>query len=507
MSINTIDPTVLEEEDKRDAFEKVFETLAEIKNIPTLVLARGNQYISDEELTSAEEETKLSEKKISTLREIAIIYNALASVAPHNSADLSRWIQSIVQTIERLIDKINKDLRFCLFEYETSRRNLDHFITLLKKNTTLIDLFILYLEDRGLRDSIITLLEKQRKVIEIDASLEEQNTILSNRIELVVSFLNLSIVLRNLDLLIAQKGSRAFFGITHKDISGLIERFGTNHDQLFIEAKKKVDELFFNYPEQRDDHSTELKERLLPYQAKYADPSKVVIPSSPSAIWNIKLTVHDEYVSASDFGKLLYFFSSALEAVDDVEVELVGLGVGSRWARLKVGIKSFFGQEQVKEVTNEFLKDAKKAKDGFFDKEFGQHTASTKKVEQETDNLKTDQRLKEQGLYTTEQQDLLRELDIEERKLLLEERKASLRKLNAEARITELKAADKELDLIERASEMMLIGIAPFSKFSIEINGVRLLEKYEDDIIVATPEQIEEIAAKGELPAPPELEE
>lgn len=209
------------------------------------------------------------------------------------------------------------------------------------------------------------------------------------------------------------------------------------------------------------------------------------------AVWDIKLTVHDLYVSGSSFGRLIYLFSSALEAVEDVEFEVVDLGKGSLWAKFVLRIKSPFAKEQVKEVFEEFVTDIKKAKDGVLDKEFGQHTANTKKVEQETDNLKTENRLKEQELYTPEQ--------------LIRLREAEVQKIEAETRLAQIKAANEQIEFIKRSSEMMIQAIDPFTRLTLEANGIYLFEKHENYTETCTPEQIEEISFRGDL-LPPEYE-
>lgn len=70
--------------------------------------------------------------------------------------------------------------------------------------------------------------------------------------------------------------------------------------------------------------------------------------------WEMKFVIsaENEIYSAKDISYLLYTFSSALEGIGDIEVELEDWGTGSRWAKLKIKIKDGASKLDVLDVLN-----------------------------------------------------------------------------------------------------------------------------------------------------------
>jgi len=69
--------------------------------------------------------------------------------------------------------------------------------------------------------------------------------------------------------------------------------------------------------------------------------------------WSIKIQTDEDHPEASDFFEMLHHFSLALKLVDEqIEVKLEDWGNGSKWALLKVTIKSFFSRGPTCEKTN-----------------------------------------------------------------------------------------------------------------------------------------------------------
>lgn len=521
MSINTIDPTVLEEEDKRDAFEKAFELISEVR---ALIENNCEPHQIDR---FALQLLKLT-LPIQSLKESAFEFAAhpLDSEieVDHLNETLISVISSIhntVQIVNQGLDRTIKAINWIYKDDATTTYTIESlFKSQLKQIESLGSIHVESLKKSDLTGKIDKIFEGSNKVDNLQVFIEQVNQF--------TSLVNLKVWLRWISIEFEILEGYPFTiksltlpieGVSNRHVQSMVAnaQHSSNHLSDAIEAR--LDFIFRMWDEymQEDDGILKAEEPLPVYSRDSIKTGKFSLKKKEVplvAIWDIKITVYDEYVSGSDFGKLIYLFSSALEAVKDVEVEVVDLGKGSLWVKLVVRVKSLFGQESLKDAFKELLKDFKKAKTGAINKEFGQHTAKTKKVEQETANLKTDQQLKEQGIYSPEQQAKIREfdmekrkLDLEERKLEIEARKVALREAKAKAEEAEIDTEIKRVALIKRSSEVMQRAIDPHTRLRLEAQGVRLLETYEDDVITVTPEQIEEIAAKGELPAPPEPEE
>jgi hypothetical protein len=152
-------------------------------------------------------------------------------------------------------------------------------------------------------------------------------------------------------------------------------------------------------------------------------------------IWNITVKITNDQYNAAEIGYLLWTMSKSLESIDDIDVELVEWGEGSKWFHLKVRIKSLSSKVDLADV----FKNLRQGLESVYHKkpideiqkleaEKNKLYADASKIAKEEKNLMT-----QEQAYLKNQLSLHKDLlDIQSKELENESKKAEVRLKNLE---------------------------------------------------------------------------
>lgn len=194
--------------------------------------------------------------------------------------------------------------------------------------------------------------------------------------------------------------------------------------------------------------------------------------------WSIKIKTDENHPDATNFLELLHHFSLALKLIDDqIEVNLEDWGNGSKWALLKVTIKSFFSREDVKSILTKAFDSADAQLVRKPIAEADKTEAEAERIMKETANLKT-----QQQAFESEELDLqMKRINVVKGALEAEEQMIN----------NKLKA----IQAANQLSEMIKSGLVKNdSSLEIEING---LIAYESGKLIQT--KMDEIANRESI--------
>lgn len=154
-------------------------------------------------------------------------------------------------------------------------------------------------------------------------------------------------------------------------------------------------------------------------------------------IWSIRIKTDEVQPDAVNFFELLHHLTLALKLIDDqIDVKLDDWGNGSKWALLKVTIKSFLVREDVKSVLTKAFDAAEAHLARKPIAEANKAEAEVEKLYRETSILKT-----QEQAYKSEELDLqLKKIDVVNRVLEAEEKMLNnkMKAIQAATQISEL---------------------------------------------------------------------
>ncbi len=198
--------------------------------------------------------------------------------------------------------------------------------------------------------------------------------------------------------------------------------------------------------------------------------------STQIAVWDvfIEFTSASNSFNAAELGFTLWSFSKALESIDNVEVELISCGDGSKWFDLKIKIRSVASKVDI----NQVLKKVRQALEVYHTKkpveEIEKFEAERDKLESEAIKIQTETK----NLRSEEHSKLLHELEIHEKILDIQKKELEIEDKKADVRM-------KNLDYISKLSELMVNGIIENnSDIKIFINTFTFIDKTDTEITV-----------------------
>ncbi|TAJ14053.1 hypothetical protein DMA11_06785 [Marinilabiliaceae bacterium JC017] len=160
---------------------------------------------------------------------------------------------------------------------------------------------------------------------------------------------------------------------------------------------------------------------------------------SESSFWDIYVKVNN--TTGSSFSYLLWTLTESFEKIDGISLEIIELGRGSLWAKIKTVFENEVSKEECKNILN---KSKKALESKYLDKEI----LEVKKTEKEIEGMPDAKHLKEN------------------RRLELENRRLQNEKLNIENKL-------KKLEFIKGISELVKQGMLKVdSDFQIMINDL-----------------------------------
>lgn len=208
----------------------------------------------------------------------------------------------------------------------------------------------------------------------------------------------------------------------------------------------------------KDQNLTEVLENLFFFDDSIED-----------AIWDVKVTISsatNEY-NAAEIGFLMWSFSKGIESIDDIEVELVKWGDGSKWFNLKIKIKSAASKVDLKDVLEKSRELVEVAITKKPTNEIRKFKAEEDKLRSEANKIK-----KETAIIMDEKvAKLSQELSIQNQILDLQKKEVEIEDKKADVRL-------KNLTAIEKLSELIKNGIIQNdSNVEIMINDILYIEK------------------------------
>ncbi|SDP99687.1 hypothetical protein SAMN05428975_5118 [Mucilaginibacter sp. OK268] len=178
--------------------------------------------------------------------------------------------------------------------------------------------------------------------------------------------------------------------------------------------------------------------------------------------WDVVITTPDHRPKATTFFNMLFCLSKAIELIndEDINIELVSWGNGSKWAKLVIQFKSLWAKEETQDV----LRKSKQALDAeLFGKrisEVQKNEAEISKIHKEIDNLPEKELAKESNA-----------LDIERKKLELLEKQVDIENKLLEGQL-------KRIDIATKLSNMIKEGLMQNdSDIQVEINNLLFINK------------------------------
>lgn len=219
---------------------------------------------------------------------------------------------------------------------------------------------------------------------------------------------------------------------------------------------------------------------------------------SQVCIWDMHVTVSNDKneFDAAELGFLIWSLAKALESIDDVEVELVNWGNGSKWFDFKIKIKSNAAKVDIKDV----LKTSRQAIETAYTKK---PTDELRKFEAEKDKLNAEaEKIKKEteNIIDSESAQLLNELNIQNQILDLQKKEVEIEDKKADVRLKNLQAVGQLTELIKNGiiqnnssvqvmiNEILFVKKEPGQISYDNIEFIDINEKVEDKPTESTPE-------------------
>ena len=189
---------------------------------------------------------------------------------------------------------------------------------------------------------------------------------------------------------------------------------------------------------------------------------------------------------ASKLSYLIWSFSNAFESIEDVEVVIEDWGSGSKWAKLKVKIKS----QAAKVDALFFLQKLRQLGQSTYAKKSMEDLQKTEaeknKIITETDILKKEFERKEQLANLTED-------------MILYEKALDIEKKEADIEKQKLDNLEKKLSILEKASKLAMDGfVQQDNDFHAHINECLFLANKSEVLEIPKINNLPEIEAKEE---------
>jgi len=197
--------------------------------------------------------------------------------------------------------------------------------------------------------------------------------------------------------------------------------------------------------------------------------------------WILKISTKENTPNAIKFISLIETFINAIHLIDseNIDIQLINWGNGSKWAEFKIRFKTFWSKEETKEI---LTKTSKALQAELFDKKIGEAEklkAEAFKTNKEAENLMDKEGANEKN-----------KLDIQMRKLEVLEKQIEI-----ESKIEDLRA--KKIDNHIKLSGMIKDGlINNDTNFTIELNGMLYIQKENE---VKIEQNLDLIDGKGTI--------
>lgn len=175
--------------------------------------------------------------------------------------------------------------------------------------------------------------------------------------------------------------------------------------------------------------------------------------------WEVKIYFKDDRILADVSTYFMFLFTSLATSIPGVEAEIVDWGKGSLWTKIKLWFLNGKAEQETKEIL-----------------EKGRRALEAKYLEQpalEVEKAKAEKELLDKQIdasLTKEQVERKKELELNKLELENQEKELLLEKIALE----NMKA---KFELIEKANNLMELGIVNIDNLVIEMNGKLFLEK------------------------------
>lgn len=193
-----------------------------------------------------------------------------------------------------------------------------------------------------------------------------------------------------------------------------------------------------------------------------------------NAIWEMKIKVTDEEnkYNAAEIGYLMWSLSKALESIDDIEVELINWGEGSKWFDLRIKIKSLASKVDLSQVLKKTIKSLETYHTKILIEEIDKFEAEKNKLNAEAEKIKKESR----QMHEDEDAKILNTLEIQEKFLDLQRKEIEIEDKKADVRL-------KNVQYLNQLSELMTNGIIQNnSDIQLSINDLLFFKKNKDRI-------------------------
>lgn len=203
-------------------------------------------------------------------------------------------------------------------------------------------------------------------------------------------------------------------------------------------------------------------------------------------IWTIEVRFYSESNSALVLGNVLSALSGGLESIPGVQVTVGQIEDGSVIVRLNTWFKNFWSRERAKHLLD-VVRDTVKTK------LLMKHPEEIEKIRQERLKIEQERKILDQEIETLPRPSTITKL----REIDLKEKEEKLRKLELENQGRILKNKMAELELIEKAGEIIASGLLKAPALEIRINDKDYIRIENEKISIGT--SMDEIAGKEKL--------
>jgi len=189
-------------------------------------------------------------------------------------------------------------------------------------------------------------------------------------------------------------------------------------------------------------------------KVKQGDMERLDIIANADCRFTMTIRFLGDNISPSRAGRAVWSIGAAIESVGGVAVEIDSWGTGSLWAKIRVHMRSVWQRDQVQEI----LEKGRQATESYY---LDKPIAEARKLEAEYRKLDEERALleKEMTLKPSDQQgEELMQIEIESKREDIKAKK--------------LDNAIKEMQAIEKASDLIREGIVVADKVEIDIDGV-----------------------------------
>jgi hypothetical protein len=288
-----------------------------------------------------------------------------------------------------------------------------------------------------------------------------------------------------LSLSIASKG-KVLQGVS-KELGAFQQKFYDDLNNTFKEITGNFEQNIFKF-EYRDYHHKDISEIIS--RARNLDLIAVfenffrLTKENEYFEWTIQFFWGSQKkFNAKNISYLIWSFCSAFEVIEDIDIYLEDWGSGSKWADLKMKIKSEAAKVDALSLTKRIrqLIQSHYAKTSL--EQIQKEDAETQKIKKETEVLTYDHEKKKE-LY-----DIKTEMDLYERALEIQKKEQEIEK-------QKLENTEKKLNLIEKSSQLVKNGILEQdSELHTYINDVLFFASSRGNIHTSQINSLNEIEA------------